>query len=136
MKGKFADGVRIVRTFILVCIGDLFFRADSVPHALRMLGESVRVFNPQIFVDGSLLGLGLDFIEWGILIVSLIVLLLVSVTQYRLEAGGSGRNVRDIIADKKMVIRWIIYIGLFFYVILLAEYGPGYSAAEFIYKDF
>ena len=25
---------------------------------------------------------------------------------------------------------------MLFYVILLAEYGPGYSAAEFIYKDF
>ncbi len=136
MKGKFADAVRVIRTFILVCIGDLFFRADSVPHALRMIGESVSVFNPQIFVDGSLLNLGLDIIELGILIVSLIVLLAVSIIQYRLEAEGSGRNVRMIIAEKKLAIRWIIYIALFFYVILLAEYGPGYSAAEFIYKDF
>ena len=136
MKGKFADAVRVVRTFILVCIGDLFFRADSVPHAIRMIGESFSVFNPQIFVDGSLLNLGLDFVEWGILIVSLLVLLAVSLTQYRLEAEGSGRNVRMIIAEKKLAIRWIIYIALFFYVILLAEYGPGYSAAEFIYKDF
>ena len=136
MKGKFADTVRVARTFILVCIGDLFFRADSVPHALRMLGESVSVFNPQILFDGSLLGLGLDFIEWGILIVSLLILLFVSIVQYRLQAQGSTKSVRDIIADKNLVIRWMIYIALFFYVILLAEYGPGYSAAEFIYKDF
>ena len=78
--------------------------------------------------------------------VSLAILITVSIFQYRIEAVSSGKIedsrltgitcVRDIIAKRNIVIRWIIILGLLFYVILVAEYGPGYSAAEFIYKDF
>lgn len=138
MKGRFADIVRVIRTFFLVCIGDVFFRADSVPHALRMLGEGVSAFNPGIFFDGSMLELGLTVYDWGILAVSLLILLAVSVFQYEKENAMAGpcTKVRDFLADRNIVLRWVMLIGFLFYVILLAEYGPGYSAAEFIYKDF
>ena len=146
LKSKAADRFRVVRTFFFVCIGDLFFRSDSVPHAIRMLKESVTVFNPSVFWNGSILELGLDIIEWGILIVSLSILCVVSVMQYKMEQCEEGTiaesklkgfaNVREFIASKKLALRWAIYIALLFYCILLAEYGPGYSAAEFIYKDF
>ena len=45
-------------------------------------------------------------------------------------------NIREYLASKGIVLRWVILIGFLFYVILLAKYGPGFSAAEFIYKDF
>ncbi len=170
LKSRAADAFRVVRTFFLVCIGDLFFRSDNVPHALRMLKESVTVFNPQIFVDGSLLNLGLDIVEWGILLVSLAILIAVSVMQYKMETlvetskkvkntrkvaatevpnaseqaadepkksrFAGFTNIREYLAARPLALRWVILIGFLFYCIILAEYGPGYSAAEFIYKDF
>ena len=147
LKSKGADVFRVIRTFFLVCIGDLFFRSDNVPHALRMLGEGVRVFNPQIFIDGSLLNLGLDLVEWGILLVSLGILIVVSAIQYKMEMQGDSKeesssryagctNIREYLATKSLPLRWVILIAFLFFCILLAEYGPGYSAAEFIYKDF
>ena len=102
-----------------------------------MLKESVTVFNPQIFVNGSLLNLGLDIYSWGVLLVSLAILITVSTIQYRMEnSEGEYHSVRELIASKGIVLRWIILFALLFYCIFLAEYGPGYSAAEFIYKDF
>lgn len=138
MKGRFADTVRMIRTFFLVNVGFVFFRADSVGHALRMLKESVSVFNPQVLVDGSLLELGITVYDWGILFVSLALLFAVSVFQYEKENAISGpcTKVRDFLAERGIVLRWIILIGFLFVVILVSEYGPGYSAAEFIYKDF
>jgi D-alanyl-lipoteichoic acid acyltransferase DltB (MBOAT superfamily) len=146
LKSKFADGFRMVRTFFLVCIGDIFFRSDSVGHALRMLGEGVTTFNPQILVDGSLLNLGIDIYDWGILAVSLLILLGASICQYRMELRLSEtkgkevvegpENIRDIIASKNIAFRWAVLLAGLFFVILVAKYGPGYSAAEFIYKDF
>jgi hypothetical protein len=146
LKSKAADAFRVVRTFFFVCIGDLFFRADNVPHALRMIGEGVSEFNPWVLVDGSIFGLGLDFVEIGILVVSLVILAAVSTVQYRMELCADGTvaesrfkgysNVREYLASKGTAIRWIVIIAFLFYCILLAEYGPGYSAAEFIYKDF
>lgn len=128
-EGRFLSGVRILRTFFLVCIGDLFFRAASLGDAFAMLGESVRVWNPQILWDGSLLQLGLDGIETAVAVVSLLLLWAVSLRQ-RKEA------VRESIAKKALPLRWILWYALLFAVILLGYYGPGYSAAEFIYQGF
>ncbi len=146
MQSKFANGFRVVRTFFFVCIGDLFFRSKNIPHALSLLKGSVSSFNPQIFVDGSLLKLGLSIYEWGILLVTMAVFITVSVIQYRMELSRDGKitgsrfegysNIREYIASKKLVIRWIVYLALFFMVLLLAEYGPGFNPADSIYDDF
>ncbi len=143
MKSKFADGVRIVRTFFLVNIGNVFFRADSVQHACRMLKEAVTTWNPYVLVDGSLFDLGLDAIDCGVTVVSLIILIVVSMYQLQLEhkAEENGEaydyhGVRRLVASKPIVLRWIILFAALFYVILLGQYGPGYSATEFIYQNF
>ena len=146
MQSRFANGFRVVRTFFFVCIGDLFFRSKNIPHALSLLKGSVSSFNPQIFVDGSLLNLGLSIYEWGILLVTMAVFITVSVIQYRMELSRDGKitgsrfegysNIREYIASKKLVIRWIVYLALFFMVLLLAEYGPGFNPADSIYDDF
>lgn len=128
-KSRGVEAVRVLRTFLLVCIGDLFFRADSVGAALAMLKSAVTTWNPVVLWNGSLAGLGLDVIELGIAGVSLLLLLLVSI----LEQKGS---VRERIAGLALPVRWIIWYALLFYVILLGCYGPEYSAAEFIYQGF
>ncbi len=128
-KGKGIGKLRIVRTFFLVCIGDLFFRAASVHDAFGMLRGAVSVWNLPVLWDGSVLELGLDRIEMGIALCALLLLYVVSM----LQTKGS---VRDRIADKALPIRWVIWYMLLFAVILLGCYGPGYSAGEFIYQGF
>ncbi|MDE7278037.1 MAG: MBOAT family protein, partial [Lachnospiraceae bacterium] len=127
--GRAVAAVRVARTFLLVCIGDLFFRAESVSAAFAMLKGAVTVWNPEILWNGALFGLGLDAIETGIAVFSLLLLLTVSVLQQK----GS---VRERIAGKVLPIRWLIWYALLFYVILFGCYGPEYSAAEFIYQGF
>lgn len=127
--GKVVNGIRILRTFFLVCIGDLFFRAASVGDAFAMLREAVSVFNPNVLWDGSVLMLGLDVVEAGITVLSLLLLGAVSVMQQK-------EGVRERIARKPLPVRWILWYALLFSVILLGCYGPGYSASEFIYQGF
>lgn len=145
---KWLDKLRILRTFILVNIGNAFFRAASVGDAVKMFGYG---FSEHKFAEafgsgigGGVFSLGLDWIQWGVTIVSLVALLVVSLVQKKIEEhpeqfempmDGSG-CVRDLIAKKTIVIRFIIWFALLFYVILLGQYGPGYSAAEFIYQGF
>lgn len=127
--GRAVAAVRMARTFLLVCIGDLFFRAESVAAAFAMLKSAVKVWNPEILWNGAVFSLGLDAIETGIAAFSLLLLLIVSVLQQK----GS---VRERIAGKVLPIRWLIWYALLFYVILFGCYGPEYSAAEFIYQGF
>ena len=128
-KGRTIGIARILRTFFLVCIGDLFFRAASVGDAFSMLGAAVSVWNPYILWNGELLTLGLDGIEMIIAAAALLVLWMVSLMQRR-EA------VRDRVARKPLPVRWIIWYALLFAVILFGCYGPGFSAGEFIYQGF
>ena len=128
-KASVVDILRIVRTFFLVNIGFVFFRASSVGDAWKMLKSAVTVFNPGILVGGQIFELGLDWIEFTIAAVSLLILFGVSLMQRK-------GDVRERIREKAMPVRWLIWYALLFYVILLGYYGPGFSTAEFIYQGF
>lgn len=127
--GRTVNVLRILRTFFLVCVGDLFFRAASVGDAFAMLGKAASVWNPSILWNGALFELGLDWMEMVIVLAALLVLYGVSL----LKQTGS---VRDRIACRALPVRWLIWYALLFAVILLGCYGPGYSAGEFIYQGF
>lgn len=128
-KSRWLNLLRILRTFFLVNIGFVFFRADSVDSAWGLIKSAVGVFNIGVLFDGSVFALGLDYIEFTIAAVSLVILCIVSVLQQK----GS---VRERIEKKKLPLRFLIWYALLFYTILLGYYGPGYSAAEFIYQGF
>lgn len=129
-KGRMMKVIGMVRTFLLVNFGLIFFRADSVSTAWHMIASMFTKANFRILFDGSVFGLGLDYIEFTIAIVSLIIFVIISTLQ------ECGTAIRESIAGKKIIIRWIIWYALLFYVILLGYYGPGYSVQEFIYKGF
>ncbi|MCH5255761.1 MAG: MBOAT family protein [Lachnospiraceae bacterium] len=128
-ESKIINGIRIIRTFFLVCIGDLFFRSKNVPSAIAMLKLAVTTWNPHILWNGAILELGLNIYELAIVILSLLILLIVSLQQQK----GS---VRDMVAARPLPLRWSIWYALLFAVILFGCYGPEYSAAEFIYQGF
>lgn len=123
-NGRAVNAIRTLRTFYLVCIGFVFFRAADVPTALQMLINGLKWQNLD-----NIFNLGLEPIEFIVAIVSLTILLVVSILQQK-------KSIRDRVAEKSCWIRWIIWYSLLFYVILLGCYGPGYSAAEFIYQGF
>lgn len=115
---------RKIRTFLLITVGFTFFNASSLRTGFKMLG--------QIFETKSQLGvesLGLEAKDWIVLVVSLIILWSVSM----LQKNGS---VRTKIFGLNIVIRWVVLIALIMTVVLVGNYGPGYSAAEFIYQGF
>ena len=80
-KGRLIGILRMIRTFFLVCIGDLFFRAASVGDAFAMIKGAVSVWNPHVLWNGALLELGLDAAETVIAVVSILVLWIISLLQ-------------------------------------------------------
>jgi len=129
VHAKWLEGIRILRTFVLVNIGNAFFRSSSVSSAITLFKCGFGIHTIKSFMHGGIFELGLDWVEFAIAVLSLLILLVVSI----LEQKGS---VRDIIATRPIVVRFLIWYALLFYVILLGNYGPGYSAAEFIYQGF
>lgn len=120
-----------IRVFIFMTISFALFRATTIVDMLKMTG--------RIFVSGSLNGTAVSGVfvdtkwyEWMLLIVSLMVFILVQL----IAEAKEGTTVRELIAKHALPVRWIIWIALFMWVILFGWYGPGYSAAEFIYQGF
>ena len=83
----------------------------------------------QLFGNGVLSGLGLEWTELMILAVSILFSAWVTIHNQK-------EDMRVTLEKKPIWLRWIALYALLFYVILLGKYGPGYSASEFIYQNF
>lgn len=140
IRNKFYDLCRVDResfsfkfgqqltTFVLVNISWIFFRADGLTAAFRML-RSCFTYNPWILTDGSFLEMGLDGKDWNVLIVSIAVLLVVSLMQERF-------SVRERLEKQNFIFRYAIYLAAVIAILVFGMYGPGYSASQFIYMQF
>jgi len=75
------------------------------------------------------LNMGLDEKDWCVAAVSILLLWAVSLIQEKYK-------VRDLIAKRFIVVRWIVFYAAVFAVIVFGIYGPGYDASTFIYNQF
>ena len=117
-----------VRTFFLVCIGFIFFRASSFRSGLMMCRQ-IFTFNLGVFRLSNFLALGLDIHDLTVGVLSLLVLLLVSVLKEKMD-------IQKKLTEQNLVFRWGIYYMLIFSILIFGFYGSGYNASEFIYENF
>ena len=108
----------------------IIFRADHLKTGLSMLGSIFTVRNPWILTNDSIFSLGLEWKEFILLIMCMMVLLAVSILQER------GIKIREYILKRSLVVRWSIYIGAILFIMLFGTYGYGFEAQAFIYGGF
>lgn len=106
----------------------IFFRANSFTDA-RTIIKNMFYFNPWIFTTGSIYKLGLDRKDFVVAILCIIVVLIVDL----MKIHGS---IKDKLYEKNTLFRWAVYITAIMAILIFGEYGPGYSAQEFIYLQF
>ena len=81
----------------------------------------------SVLTDGSLLKMGLNMRDWYILIIVVIILFITSVMKEK------GINLRDFVAEKPLLVRWLIYLCLVFST---APFGYVGTTTEFMYAQF
>lgn len=117
-------------TFALIDFSWIFFRANTIGDALRIVKNLLCDFNPWIFTDGTLFTLGLDRADMFILLLSLCTLLVMSLLKY------NGVNIRQKLSEQGLWFRYAIYLAGIFAVLIFGIYGPEYDASQFIYFQF
>ena len=122
--------IRIMRTFLLTSFAWIFFRADSLQMALAYIKRMIVTGGFSQLYDGTLLGMGLDLYEWGILLIGLLVLILADILKNR------GKELTERVMEKTLVLRYIVALCLLAAVYVYGMYGPAYDAAQFIYFQF
>ena len=109
-------------TFGLTCLAWVFFRADSVSHAFRILA---RLTGRGVF-DLTALGLSMPILR--MILIALVLLLLWDLTAKKYDLVA---RINDTVW-----LRWFFWTALVLMVLCFGAYGSGYNAAEFVYFQF
>ena len=123
-----------VITFVFIDFSWLFFRAEDLNTALRMLWRSVTdaglfsFFNPD-----SLLCINTVALSEKSFVVMLMALCLLMVAD---NWKRKKVNIKRILDEQNIWFRWLVYYGLIFAILILGVYGPEYDASTFIYFQF
>lgn len=121
---------QIIRTWVVFTIGNIFFQADSLLTALRML-QKIFVSSKWIQALLELKGVFAIATSKGLLhmVGMLIIFALQCVVDYKLD---KGQAVQTIIKSKPFWMRWMGYYILIYLILLCGSMGQG----EFIYRAF
>lgn len=129
-ESKGWHAVQLLRTFILVNIGELFFRAHGLSAGLVMFRIMVTKFTLSSLINGGFLALGLDKLDFLVILFGCAVVLSVSVLRER------GMNIRERVAEMSMPRRWALYYALLLIIIVFGAYGMNYEPVAPIYAKF
>ena len=120
----------IVRTALLVCVGELFFRAEGLRAGLSMFRRMITDFSLRSFTDGAFLGLGMDGHDFFITAVAVLLVFAVGTLRER------GIPIRETVARQHIAIRWSVYYSAILFVVIFGAYGVGYVPVDPIYAAF
>lgn len=121
---------QIVRTGLLVCIGELFFRANGLQAGLAMFGRMVSGFSADFFLDRQFLVIGLDVQDWLIVAVMLVLVTWIGHLQER------GVAVWARLADGHTAVRFAAGYAMIMAIVVFGAYGAGYVPVDPIYAGF
>ena len=120
---------RFIKLFIIVIIGEMFFRAPTFTDGWTMLVSMFTNFHMseliQVFPT-----LGLTNREWIFVIVSFGVVIVVSVLKEK------NISIHVLLDQCPSTVRWGVLYALIFAVILFGAYGPGYDEVAMMYAGF
>ena len=122
--------MQTVRTFFLVCVGELIFRARSLGEAAGMLKKIAANFTIASLRDQSLFTFGMDRADWVILLVFLLIIFTVSLLQER------DVRIRESLSRKGIAVHFAVCYALILFIIVFGAYGQGYLPVNPIYAEF
>ncbi len=120
--------MQMIRTTILVFIGELFFRAKGLKSGLNMFGKMV--FNFSFAQFGKVFEMGIDVQDIVLVGVVVVAITIISILKEK------KIDIRQSIANKNVFIRWTLYYLLIVAIILFGTYGIGIVHLDPIYANF
>ncbi len=124
--GKIYTVFRVVKTWVFIFIGEMFFKAPTLTVGFGML-KGILSFRGS---STTLLQLGLDGKDYIILVISIIALFVIGALREK------KINIREELSNKNIFIRWAVYYLLIFAIFIFGAYGAGYVPVDPIYADF
>lgn len=121
---------QIVRTAVLVCIGELFFRATGLRAGFAMFRKIFTNFTLATFRDRTLFTFGMDQKDYLIVFIAVLLIFVVGLLQEK------GIAIREKLAGKNLAVQFSAYYALVLFIVIFGAYGSGYVPVDPIYAGF
>lgn len=122
--------MQICRTGVLVVIGELFFRADSVETGIGMFRRIFTHFSLSALKNGSLLELGADGYDYCIVAVILVLILVIGIVNEK------NISIREASYNRGVISSYAVSLTLVMITVVFGAYGDGYLPVDPIYAGF
>lgn len=123
--------LQMLRTCVLVVIGEMFFRAHGLRAGLIMFKKIFTDFGAVGAVDTAFTAkLGVDVLDMLVVAVTLCFVFAVSVINEK------GVCLRGSIAKRNIAVRWGLLYAMILFIVVFGAYGPGYVPVDPIYANF
>lgn len=122
---------KIIVNFCLVDLAWIFFKATSFTQAVHYIKRLITQWDLWVLFDGTLYKLGLNVMEWHILIVSVLLLVCVDILKY-----FKNITIDAFLEKQNLWFRWFVLLLLIFSILVVGEYGTTFNSEQFIYFQF
>ncbi|MBE5870673.1 MAG: MBOAT family protein [Lachnospiraceae bacterium] len=129
-ENRFVSAVRILKTWIIIFAGELFFRADYLKDGFQMFGAMFRDFSLVRLFTEDLPSWGLDGLDWLIVGVAFAVVILVNLMREK------GKDILEELLNLPLILRFALVLTLALTILIFGLYGPGYEEVDMIYAGF
>lgn len=119
---------QMLRTFVIVNIGMLLFRSETVGEFSGLIKQSLTSFNYWVGTK-EVIGMSKEII-YGV--VGVMVILIISIIREK----HSDTNFREVLYSKPFILRYCLILILIISIMVCGVYGPGYNASDFVYAQF
>ena len=119
-----------IGTFILMSCTWVFFRADSVKHALLIFKRAFTGLSLYSLTDGTLYSIGLNEKNMHLLAFFLLIILIYDILREK------GIRPFEKILGSHWIFKCIVFLTVLFTVMIFGIYGTAFDASKFIYMQF
>lgn len=122
--------LQILRTGVLVVIGELFFRAPGLKAGMILFRRMVTEFQFTTLNTALLTELGIDRGDFLITVVTVVIVFIVSLL------NEHGIPVRERLKQRSTAVRWAVLYALILYIVIFGAYGFHYTPVDPMYANF
>lgn len=130
--------VRILRTWCIVFVGELFFRAETLEKGISMFIRMLTAFQLDTSFSNTMLSFGVDGWDFVVVGTACLVLFFAGLERERNELKNTSFNCpAQAISERYETQRLIVVASVLFVAILIfGAYGYGYAPLDPIYAQF
>ena len=122
--------LHVAGTFVLIDFSWIFFRANGLSEACRIISSMIHVRNPWILFDGSMYSCGLDEKNFGLILISILILFIADFCKTK------SICIRDVILQQDLWFKCIFISVAINFILLFGMWGPSFNRMNFIYFQF